>query len=39
MQVRDIVTASFDSIEITDSVAEAARRMAGKDVGCLGEAT
>ena len=35
MQVRDIMTASVDSIEVTESIADAARRMADKDVGCL----
>lgn len=35
MKVRDIMTASVDSIEAADTIAYAARRMAEDDVGCL----
>lgn len=35
MKVRDIMTASVDSIEAADQIAYAARRMAEDDVGCL----
>ena len=35
MKVRDIMTASVDSIEAADSIAYAARRMAEDDIGAL----
>lgn len=35
MKVKDIMTASVDSIEATDTIAYAARRMAEDDVGAL----
>ena len=35
MRVKDIMTASVESIESTDTIAHAARRMAGDDVGAL----
>ena len=35
MRVRDIMTASVDSIESTDTIAYAAQRMAADDVGAL----
>ena len=35
MKVKDIMTASVDSIEASDSIAYAARRMADDDVGVL----
>lgn len=35
MIVRDIMTTAVDSIQSTDSIAEAARRMASDDVGVL----
>lgn len=35
MRVKDIMTASVDSIESTDTIADAARRMAEDDVGAL----
>lgn len=35
MKVRDIMTASVDSIESADTIAYAARRMAEEDVGAL----
>lgn len=35
MRVEDIMTASVDSIESTDTIADAARRMAEDDVGAL----
>jgi CBS-domain-containing membrane protein len=35
MKVRDIMTASVDSIESTDTIAHAAQRMAADDVGAL----
>ena len=35
MRVKDIMTASVDSIESTDTIANAARRMAEDDVGAL----
>ncbi len=35
MKIRDIMTASVDSIEAADTIAYAARRMAEDDIGCL----
>ena len=35
MKVKDIMTASVDSIELTDTIADAARQMAEHDVGAL----
>lgn len=35
MRVKDIMTATVDSVQSTDSIADAARRMAAHDVGAL----
>jgi CBS domain-containing protein len=35
MKVRDIMTASVDSIDAAETIAYAARRMAEDDIGCL----